>query len=118
MDEKNIDCEKMKDYVTSLFSVFKMVYNKSENQKDNRLQMIALTIYNYTRYIATENNVDLSSLTNSITINLVPIFDYIDCKKIELYDFSKINILDVDVKKKEDLEKFVLTHIYYITQSK
>jgi hypothetical protein len=114
MDEK-MD-EKMKDYVTSLFSVFKMVYNKSEVQRDNRLQMIALTIYNYTRYVATENNVDISSLSNSLKINLVPIFEYIAYKNIELYDFSKINITDIDVKKKEDLEKFVLTHIYYITQ--
>jgi hypothetical protein len=120
MDEKideKID-EKMQDYVTSLFSVFKLVYNKSEVQRDNRLQMIALTIYNYTRYIATENNIDLSSLTNSLKINLEPIFEYISYKNIELYDFSKINIADVDVKKKEDLEKFVLTHIYYITQQK
>jgi hypothetical protein len=118
MDEIKMDEIKMKDYVTSLFYVFRMIYNKSMHQKDNRLQMIALTIYNYTRYIATENNIDLSTLTNSLKINLVPIFDYIAYKNIELYDFSKINILDVDVKKKEDLEKFVLTHIYYITQPK
>ena len=37
---------------------------------------------------------------------------------IELYDFSIINMDDVDITKKEDLETFVLTHIYYITQSK
>jgi hypothetical protein len=37
-------------------------------------------------------------------------------KNIEFYDFTKINIDEVDVRKKEDLEKFVLSHIYYITQ--
>lgn len=116
MDIKNNDFEQMKDYVTSLFSVFKTVYNNSVIKKDNRMQMIALTIYNYTRYIATQNNIDMSSLTNSLKINLEPIFGYIAVKNIELYDFSKIKIEDVDVKKIEDLEKFVLTHIYYITQ--
>jgi len=52
------------------------------------------------------------------SINLIPIFEYISYNNIELYDFTKINVEDVDVSKKEDLEKFVLTHIYYITQSK
>ena len=32
------------------------------------------------------------------------------------YDFNNIDLSDVDVNKDEDLEKYVLTHIYYITQ--
>lgn len=117
-EDQQPDYEKMDDYVSSLFSVFRMVHKKAEDQKDKRLQMIALTIYNYTRYTAINNNIDLSSLTQPEVINLVPIFEYITFKNIELYDFTKIDIADVDVKKKEDLEKFVLTHIYYITQEK
>ena len=100
----------------SLFSVFKMVNKKGIEQKDKRLQMIAITIYNYTRYMATEHKVDLSTLVEPEMINLIPIFEYVSCNNIELYDFTKINIDDVDVKKKEDLERFVLSHIYYITQ--
>jgi hypothetical protein len=112
----NNDYDKMPDYIESLFSVFKMVNKKGSDQKDKRLQMIALTIYNYTRYMATQYNIDLSSLPDPEMINLIPIFEYISYKNIELYDFTKIDIVDVDVKKKEDLEKFVLSHIYYITQ--
>jgi len=37
---------------------------------------------------------------------------------IELYDFTSINMDDLDVTKKEDLERYVLTHVYYITQGK
>jgi hypothetical protein len=114
--EQQPDYERMDDYVASLFSVFRMVHKKAEEQKDKRLQMIALTIYNYTRFMATKQNIDLSTLTQPEVINLVPIFEYITFKNIELYDFTKIDIADVDVRKKEDLEKFVLTHIYYITQ--
>jgi len=109
--------DKMADYIESLFSVFKMIHKKGSDQKDKRLQMIALTIYNYTRYMATEYNVDLSALSDVEMINLIPIFEYVSYNNIELYDFTKIDIGDVDVKKKEDLEKFVLSHIYYITQS-
>ena len=108
--------DKMTDYIASLFSVFKMVNKKGLDQKDKRLQMISITIYNYTRYMATEYNVDLSSLSDVEMINLIPIFEYVSYNNIEFYDFTKIDIADVDVKKKEDLERFVLSHIYYITQ--
>lgn len=108
--------DKMPEYIASLFSVFKMVNKKGTDQKDKRLQMIALTIYNYTRYMATEYNVDLSALSDGEMINLIPIFEYVSYNNIELYDFTKIDIADVDVKKKEHLERFVLSHIYYITQ--
>jgi len=108
--------DKMSDYVASLFSVFKMVNKKGLDQKDKRLQMIAITIYNYTRYMATEYKVDLSILSDPEMINLIPIFEYISYNNIEFYDFTKINMDDLDVRKKEHLERFVLSHIYYITQ--
>jgi len=108
--------DKMPDYIASLFSVFKMVNKKGADNKDTRLQMIALTIYNYTRYMATEFKIDLSDLPETEIINLIPIFEYISYNNIEFYDFTKIDISDLDVRKKEDLERFVLSHIYYITQ--
>ncbi len=117
MSEISCEYDKMPDYIASLFSVFKMVHKKGADQKDKRLQMIALTIYNYTRYMATQYAVDLSALTDQEIINLIPIFEYVSYKNIEFYDFTKINIDEVDVRKKEDLEKFVLSHIYYITQT-
>jgi len=64
-----------------------------------------------------EYNIDLSAITEPEIINLIPIFEYISHENIELYDFSKININDVDVTKKEHLERFVLSHVYYITQN-
>jgi hypothetical protein len=61
-------------------------------------------------------NVDLSIIIEPEMINLIPIFEYISHENLEFYDFSKININDVDITKKEDLERFVLSHVYYITQ--
>ncbi len=115
MSENKYD--KMPDFVESVFHVFKIVNKKAETQRDNRLKMICLTIYNYIRKIANDMNIDLKKINNPESINLIPIFEYITYNNIELYDFSKINVNDVDVSKNEDLEKFVLTHIYYITQS-
>jgi len=106
--------DKIPEYISALFIVFKKIHEKA---KDTRQQMISLTIYNYVRYMSKEYNIDLSAITEPEIINLIPIFEYISHENIELYDFSKININDVDVTKKEHLERFVLSHVYYITQN-
>lgn len=110
--------DNMEDYITSIFNVFQMVNKKAENQQDKRLKMIGLTIYNYVRYMSKDYNIELNKIENPDNINLIPIFEYISTNNIELYDFSNINMNDVDITKKEDLERFVLSHVYYITQPK
>ena len=105
--------DKMTDYITSVFNVFQMMKRRV---KDQRSQMITLVIYNYARYMAADYSLDLKEIVEPEEINLIPIFEYIAANDIELYDFSKINVNDVDVSKKEDLERYVLSHIYYITQ--
>jgi len=110
--------DKMSDYIESLFNVFKSVHEKSKQHNDKRLQIISLVIFNYIKYKAKENNINLNEFKEPEVINLIPIFEYIAYNNIELYDFSNINVEDIDTSKNEDLEKFVLTHVYYITQQK
>jgi hypothetical protein len=115
MADKKYD--KMSDYIESVFNVFNLINKKAQENKDNRLGLIGVSIYNYIKKIAKENTINLNTLKCSETINLIPIFEYINYNNIELYDFSKIEVTDVDVNKNEDLERFILTHIYYITQN-
>jgi hypothetical protein len=110
--------DKMNEYVESVFNIFKMVKSISEEQKDKKMQMIALLIYKYVNKLAKDNNVDLKSIPDNETINLIAFFEYISHNNIELYDFSNIKLADVDTNNTSDLERFVLTHIYYITQRK
>ena len=110
--------DKMEDFVTSVFNVFQMVNKKAEQQQDRRMKMIALVIFNYVRFMAKEYEIDLKILNEPESINLIPIFEYVAANDIELYDFKNIEMNDVNVTKKEDLERYVLTHIYYITQGK
>ena len=110
--------DKMEDFVTSIFNVFKMVNKKAERQQDKRLKIICLIIFNYVRYMAKEFDINLIDIKEEESINLIPIFEYVAANNIELYDFSNIDIDDIDVTKKDDLERFVLSHIYYITQVK
>ena len=104
--------DKMEDYITSIFNVFQMVNRKAEQQQDKRLKMIGLTIYNYARYMAKEYEIELKDIKEPESINLIPVFEYVAANNIELYDFSNINLTDVDITKKEDLERFVISHVY------
>ena len=110
------DYDKMHEFIESIFNVFKMINKKAENQNDKRGKMISLVIFNYVRKMAKDYGVNLKELLEPESINLIPIFEYISYNNIELYDFTKIDINDVDITKNEDLERFVLTHVYYITQ--
>jgi hypothetical protein len=109
--------DKMKEYVEALFNVFHIVNDKSDQKGDRKSKYIALVIYNYMVKIAKDNNIDLREITIHKIVDLVVIFDYINSNNIELYDFSKIQLESVDITKREDIERFVLTHIYYITQT-
>jgi len=111
--------DKMSEFIQSIFHVFKLINKKAENQKDKRLKVLSLVIFNYVRKMANDNNVDLKEikeLNDSDSINLIPVFEYISYNNIEFYDFAKIDISDVDTSKNSDLERFILTHVYYITQ--
>lgn len=110
--------DKMEDYIVSMFNVFQLVNRKSEQQHDKRMKMIALVIFNYVRYMAKEYNVELKNVVETESINLIPVFEYVAANNIELYDFNTIHMNDLDVTKKDDLERYVLTHVYYITQGK
>jgi len=110
--------DKMDDYIISVFNIFQLVNRKAEQQQDKRMKMISLIIYNYVRFMAKEYEIDLKILNEPESINLIPIFEYVAANDIELYDFKNIEMNDVNVTKKEDLERYVLTHIYYITQGK
>ena len=110
------ECEKMNDYVESVFNVFQLINKRAQTQDDKRLKMISLSVYNYVRKMANDNNIDLKGFEASVSINLEPIFEYIYHNNIELYDFSDMDASDIDTTKNADIERFVLTHIYYITQ--
>lgn len=109
--------DKMNDYIESIFTVFKTVNQKAEQKNDKKMKYIALLIYNYVLKTSKDIGVDLKTIKEAESINLIPFFEYVSYNNIEFFDFNTIKMEDVDVTKAADLERFVLTHIYYITQS-
>jgi len=111
--------EKMEEYIQSIFDVFQMINKKALSSGDKRLQMISVLLFNYVMYLAKQHKVELKKEDKEKEyINLIPVFEYVAFHQIELYDFDKIEMSDVDTNKKEDVERFVLTHVYYLTQSR
>ena len=110
--------DKMLNYIEAVFAVFKMFNTKALQKRDKKMQLISVLIYKYILKTAVDNNIDIKTITPLETINLIPFFEYVSYNNIEFYDFSKINVDDLDVNNEKDLERFVLTHIYYITQCK
>jgi len=107
---------KIIEYIETIFMIFKMINRKADQQRNHKMKTIALTIYNYTLKKSKDNDFNLDEIQDKENIDLMPFFEYVHYNNIEFYDFSTIKIEDVDITKEKDLERFVLSHIYYITQ--
>ena len=46
--------DKMTEYVLSLFNIFKIINQKAEKQKEQRMKAIAISIYNYVLKLSKE----------------------------------------------------------------
>jgi hypothetical protein len=119
--------DRMSEYIETILHIYIMVLKMTRtainNANNDKLKCISSVIYNYVSKLATDNGVDLSKINvikdskhGKMDINLVTFFEYIAHNNIELYDFNKIDESDMDVNNAADVERFVLSHIYYLTQ--
>ena len=104
------------DYINSIYNVADSIYKNAIEKKDARLIAISSVITNYFNNIVKYSNFDIKDLNKTDHINLLPFFEYVSLNNIEFYDFKNIKLEDVDIKKESDLERYVLSHIYYLTQ--
>jgi len=108
--------EKMNDYIETIFNVFNSVNMKADLNRDKRLKCITFLILGYVTNLAKEYNVDLLQIKEPEAINMMPFFEYITIKEIKLLEFDKIKVEDIDTNNSQDVERFILSHIYYLTQ--
>ena len=108
--------DKMEDFIETIYNVFKSVNVKADLKRDKRLKYIAVLILGYVTKLAKDHDVNLKEIEEPVLINLIPFFEYITFKDIKLLEFDKITVEDIDVSKSEDIERFILSHVYYITQ--
>ena len=108
--------DKMNDFIETVYNVFTSVNTKADLKRDKRLKYIAVLILGYVTKLAKEHAVNLKEIEDPDSINLIPFFEYVNFKDIKLLEFDNIKYEDIDVSKSEDIERFVLSHVYYITQ--
>ena len=108
--------DKMDDFIETIYNVFNSVNVKADLKRDKRLKYIAVLILGYVTKLAKDYSVSLKEIEEPDSINLIPFFEYVNFKEIKLLEFDKVEMEDIDVTKSEDIERFILSHVYYITQ--
>lgn len=103
------------EYIKSIYNIFQIV-NKMPQTESKKTKYIALLIFKYIFNIAKIEKINLKNIPEPEKINLIPFFEYVTENNIDFIDFKNINENDIDVSKPEDVERFILSHIYYITQ--
>jgi len=108
----------MEAYIETIYNVYLNTDKIANlNLQNKKLKCIVIIIYNYLNKLSIDNNIIINTLTITKDINMIPFFKYIDANNIELLDFNTLHESDINVSSAKDIERFVLTHIYYLTQN-
>jgi len=91
-----------------------MLFDKSNKTNDKKLLYISMMIFNYLKGILSELKLEYSNIETEDCINLFPLYEYKTVNKIELYNLQEIQPDDVDIQNKLNIERFVLSHIFYM----
>ena len=109
--------EKSKEYIESIYNFMEVLYRKAVNLNDDKLKQICKLIFNYLMMCCNESNILLKNLDKNDNFNMKPVYQYITNNNIELFDFNNIKMDDVNIQSSMDIERFVLSHIYYIYEN-
>ncbi len=106
--------DNMPGYIRSVWNVYQsLAATRSPTPKGT---LLARLVANYARQMARDYDVDISNVPRVARPNLIPVFEYVAANNIALIDFATVRLDDVDVSSPADIERFVLSHIYYLTQ--
>jgi len=106
--------EKSIEYIESIFNFMEVLYKKAVKLNDKKLIQICKMIFNYLITCCNEHKVLLKHLNKNENFDMKPVYDYIDENKIQILDLNNILPQDIDISNPQDIERFVLSHIYYI----
>ena len=109
-----MEFEKSIDYIESIFNFMDVLYKKAVKLNDNKLKQICKLIFNYLITCCTETKILMRDLKKNEEFDMKPVYDYIHDNDIKLLDLNNVLPQDIDISKSQDIERFVLSHIYYI----
>ena len=108
--------DNLQPFLETIYNVYLKLYKNATQNKNKKMLAISAIIYNYLICMSNDNNIIVKDLKLQDDIIMVPYFKYLEDNNIELLDFDNINESELDISNKKDIERFVLTHVYYLTQ--
>lgn len=109
-----MEFEKSIEYIESIFNFMDVLYKKAVKLNDNKLKQICKLIFNYLITCCSEAKLLIRDLNKNENFDMKPVYEYIHDNDIKLLDLNNILPEDIDISKPQDIERFVLSHIYYI----
>ena len=109
-----MEFKKSIEYIESIYNFMEVLYKKAVNLNDNKLIQICKMIFNYLIKCCDESKVLIKNLNKNENFDMKPVYDYIDENKIQILDLNNILPQDIDISNPQDIERFVISHIYYI----
>ena len=109
--------EKSKEFIESIYNFMEVLVIKAKKLNDNKLMQICKLIFNYLMSCCSQTKILLKNLDKNENFNMKPVYNYISNNKIDILDLNNIKFEDVNLSNENDIERFVLSHIYYIYEN-
>lgn len=109
--------EKSKEYIESIFNFMDVLYNKAVKLNDRRLIQISKMIFKYVITCCSEVGLLIKDFKKNEDFDMKPVYEYITNNDIKILDLNNIKFEEIDIKNPLDIERFVLSHIYYIYEN-
>jgi len=109
--------EKSKEYIESILNFMEVLYKKAVKLSDNKLIQISKLIFNYVVTCCRESKILIKDLTKNEDFDMKPVYEYITNNNISIMDLNNIQFQEIDINNPLDVERFVLSHIYYIYEN-
>jgi hypothetical protein len=109
--------EKSQLYIESVLNFTEVLYKKATKLNDTKLLQISKLIFNYIISCCSESKLLLKNLNKNENFSMQPVYEYITSNNIDIIDLNKLQFQDIDVNNSLDVERFVLSHIYYIYEN-
>jgi hypothetical protein len=109
-----MEFEKSIEYIESIFNFMHLLHRKAVKLNDKKLIQICRLIFNYLITCCSERKILIRDLKKNEDFDMKPVYDYIHDNDIKLLDLKNVLPEDIDITKSQDIERFVLSHIYYI----
>lgn len=106
--------EKSTEYIESIYNFMEVLYKKAISTKEHKLTYICKLIFNYLIQCCAENKILIKNLNKNDNFDMKPVYDYINVNNIEILDLHNVLPDTIDINNPLDIERFVLSHIYYI----